>query len=413
MTQHELSPCSVALALLFSLVTIGLGASIVYATEVYLLAFLAVLAGVLFANLAKLIGRVVPLPYGANLAVAVVVGATLSAGTIFFFGWRIEHQLVETSRQLDQSYDKAVDWIDKSPTATSLFGRIPFSGKLLPDGFGQQSSNSSGSESDSQRSTDEGYHGSSANNENTAKNNGESSTSPGEFLTDSDDVPTGWVEVGAVNSVSGKVFGLLGKVSSTSLGATMNVAFILFVGVFLAADPHFYRDNVVRLFPTAQRSRVTAILNMLEATLFSWLRGRAATMVITGTGTSIVLWILGVPLALTLGIITGLLTFIPTIGSFLALLLCVLVALSQGPSTVAWVVVFYAILQFVESNVITPLIQQHHTSVPPPLLLTSQLMMGVLTGFLGVLIATPLMACLIVLVRETYVVDVLGDEEFK
>ena len=132
-------------------------------------------------------------------------------------------------------------------------------------------------------------------------------------------------------------------------------------------------------------------------------------MVITGLGTSIVLWMLGVPLAFTLGIITGLLSFIPTIGGFIALLLSMLVALSQGPATVVWVIVLYAVLQFVESNVITPLIQQHQTAVPPPVLLTSQLMMGVLTGFLGVIVSTPLVASLIVLVREVYLVDVLGD----
>lgn len=349
------------------------------------------LSAVLFTNLAKLLGRLTKLPYGINLAAVVVALVALFVGTVFFFGWRIDRQLTRTSEQLDESYEKVVGWLEKSQTARTLFGRIPFSEDLLPTEFGNVVGDTTNRDPDSRASD----------------------ASPQREQTDGNDrqsEATGWVNVGTMDSVSGKVFGVLGKLFSTTLGASMNVAFVFFVGVFLALKPHFYRDNFAILFPKSQRHRVTEILDLLGETLFNWLQGRGATMVITGTGTSIVLWILGVPLALTLGIITGFLTFIPTIGGFIALLLSVLVAMSQGPATVVWVVVLYAVLQFVESNVITPLIQQRQTSVPPPLLLTSQLMMGVLTGFLGVLVSTPLIACVIVLVRESYVVDVLGED---
>lgn len=394
MMRYEPSHHSIGLFLLLALLTVGLGASLLYATDVYLLGFLAVLSAVLFAHLAKLMGRFSRLPYGINLAVVVMTLVTLFVGMVFFFGWRIDRQLTRTSEQLDRSYDKVVSWLEMSPTARTLFSRVPFSEDLLPENLNQVADKDSGGEQTSQKT------GASHSKEPTEGSSSQSDA-------------TGWVNVGTVNSVSGKVFGVLGKLFSTTLGASMNVAFVFFVGVFLASKPHFYRDNFAKLFPKPNRSRVIEILDMLGETLFNWLQGRGATMAITGTGTSIVLWMLGVPLALTLGIITGLLTFIPTIGGFIALLLSMLVALSQGPMTVVWVVVLYAVLQFVESNVITPLIQQRQTSVPPPLLLTSQLMMAVLTGFLGVLVSTPLVACLIVLVRESYIVDVLGDTEQK
>jgi predicted PurR-regulated permease PerM len=207
------------------------------------------------------------------------------------------------------------------------------------------------------------------------------------------------------------VFDAAGKAFATTFGVAMNVAFVLFVGVFLAVKPDFYRDGLARLFPPGKRQRVVEILDEVGENLFSWLQGRAATMIITGTGTGLVLWMLGVPLALTLGLVTGVLTFIPTIGGILSLLLSMLVALPQGTSIVMWVVLAYLLLQFLESNVITPLIQQHQTAIPPPILLSAQLMMGVLTGFLGVLVATPLVAASIVLVREAYIRDVLERED--
>ncbi len=142
--------------------------------------------------------------------------------------------------------------------------------------------------------------------------------------------------------------------------------------------------------------------------------GRAVlSMLITGAGTSIALLVLGVPMALTMGVITGLLTFIPNIGGIIALLLAMLLALSQGPMTVLYVIILYGVLQLVESNVVTPLIQQHQTSIPPALLLSFQIIMGAITGFLGLLVSTPLLAAGMVLVREAWVRDTLGDDSVE
>jgi len=141
--------------------------------------------------------------------------------------------------------------------------------------------------------------------------------------------------------------------------------------------------------------------------MFNWLKGRFLTMLITGAGTSIALFILGVPMPVTVGVITGLLTFIPNIGAIIALGLAMLLGLSQGPITVVWVVILYALLQLVESNVVTPLIQQHQTSIPPALLLAFQILMAALTGFLGVMVATPLLAAGMVLVKEVWIKDTL------
>ena len=125
------------------------------------------------------------------------------------------------------------------------------------------------------------------------------------------------------------------------------------------------------------------------------------------------LWLLGVPMAITVGIITALLTFIPNIGGIIALALAMLMAFTQGPMTVLWVIVIYSVLQLIESNVISPLIQQHQTSIPPALLLSFQVILGALTGFMGLLVATPLLAATLVAVREFWIKDVLGDHDSK
>ena len=147
----------------------------------------------------------------------------------------------------------------------------------------------------------------------------------------------------------------------------------------------------------------------MAESMFRWIIGRFIAMLLTGVGTAIVLAVLGVPMPITIGIATGLLTFIPNIGGIIALVLAALMALSQGPMTVVWVVVAYGAIQLVESNLITPMIQQYQTSIPPALLISFQLIFGVLNGFLGIMIATPLLAAILPMVKEFWIKDALGD----
>lgn len=409
----------VAFTLLLTALTVGFGASLVLATDVYLLAFLAVLTAVMFANLAKWLGQISPLSYGVNLGITVGAALLIVIGTISFFGLRIEQQIAKTSEEVDRSVTKLESWLEKHPPVQSAMSNVPLVGKLLQtnEGGNGQESNKTSNENGSNNPQETSSDNKSSNRPSGTSDNGSGRISSGQQTQASNSrqssskdggISTGWSNVGSLSSMSGRVFGIVGKLFSTTFGVAMNIAFVLFVGVFLAIKPLYYRDNFTLLFPSDRRRRVREILDDMGDTLFNWLQGRAATMVITGIGTALVLWFLGVPLAFTLGVVTGILTFIPNIGSLLALMLSMLIAFSQGPSTVMWVVIAYGVLQFVESNVITPLIQQHQTAVPPPLLLTAQLMMGVLTGFLGVLVATPLIAAAIVLVREAYVKDVLG-----
>ena len=215
------------------------------------------------------------------------------------------------------------------------------------------------------------------------------------------------------NPLPGALFKAFQNMIGTTFGLIANMGLIFFVGMFIAVNPPLYRDGFARLFPIERRKRITEVMDQMSDSMYAWLNGRFIAMLITGVGTAIALWLLGVPMPISIGVITGLLTFIPNIGGIIALALAMMMALTQGPMTVVWVVVVYAVLQLVESNIVTPLVQQHQTSIPPALLLAFQIVLGALTGFLGLLVATPLLAAGLVGVQEFWIKDVLEEDSSK
>ncbi len=205
---------------------------------------------------------------------------------------------------------------------------------------------------------------------------------------------------------------LLGRVTgvfSSALGLIANVVLVGFIGLYLAVAPGTYMTGLVALFPKQRRARMAEVFNCVSETLRRWLVGRAILMVINGVLTAIGLWLLGIPLALTLGMITGLLNFVPNIGPIIAGVPAVLIAWTVGAMPALYVLLLYIALQSLDGYVLTPLIQQRTVSLAPALTITAQLLFGVLAGTMGLLLATPLTAAAMVFVRKLYLEDVLGD----
>lgn len=200
-----------------------------------------------------------------------------------------------------------------------------------------------------------------------------------------------------------------GAVFSSTIGVLGTAFAITFLGIYFAVDPKVYVAGFAALVPQKRRDRIRGLLLQLSDTLWKWSLGRLASMMVIAVGASLGLWLLGIPLPITLGVLAGLLTFIPNVGGFIGVILPALLAFQQGPWTVLWVLIIFAVLQAFESNVFTPLVQQHQVNVPPGLLLTAQLLMGVMAGLLGVAMATPLTAVIMVCVKELYVTDILED----
>lgn len=211
-------------------------------------------------------------------------------------------------------------------------------------------------------------------------------------------------------SAGSYVIGRVSGIFSTALGAVSAVLIVFFLGVYLAANPGLYTRNLTVLLPKRHRKRASEVLERVGTALRWWLVGRFASMAVVGILTSLGLWIAGIPLALTLGLIAAVLSFVPFIGPITSAIPAALVALADDPLLVIWVVIIYSIVQLLESYLITPLIQQRAVHIPPALLITVEILMAVLFGIVGILLATPLAVVGIVLVQMLYVEDALGEE---
>lgn len=183
----------------------------------------------------------------------------------------------------------------------------------------------------------------------------------------------------------------------------------IFVGLFLAAKPSVYRRGLLHLFPGSQRPRVEQVLDELGHGLRAWLVARLALMALIGVLMGTGLALLGVRLALPLGLLTALFSFVPYLGAVAAFVPAVLVALLEDPTLALHVGLLYLGIQLVESYIAEPLIEAHAVTIPPALLLLGQGVLAVSLGALGVLIATPLVVVVVTLVRMLWVESALGD----
>lgn len=210
-------------------------------------------------------------------------------------------------------------------------------------------------------------------------------------------------------SGGGAVLGRVSQFFSGAFGMIADLVIILFVGLYTAADPATYRGGLIKLVPPDHRRRAGEILDTLGNTLRRWLLGRLANMTFVGVATTIGLWLLSVPMAILLGLIAFFLDFVPYLGPIVSAVPAILVALPSGPMQAVYVGLLYFSVQSAESYVTMPLVQRSTVQLPPAVIVLAQVLLGVLAGGLGLALATPVAAVLLVLVRKLYIEDVLGD----
>lgn len=197
---------------------------------------------------------------------------------------------------------------------------------------------------------------------------------------------------------------------NTVIGALAGVLIVLVAGVFLTVSPRTYLDGFIALVPPRGRERTRSALLETGTALRRWIGGMSVSMVVIFVLTTTGLWILGIPAFLALGVIAGLLVFIPFIGPILSAIPAMALALTVAPIMVLWVALLYLGIQQIESNALTPLVMKRAVDLPPALILLFQMAMGVLFGFIGLLVAVPLLAATKVLVQRLYVEQLDEDD---
>jgi predicted PurR-regulated permease PerM len=199
--------------------------------------------------------------------------------------------------------------------------------------------------------------------------------------------------------------GIAGRISHFGLEAVdaliaLGIAVVL--SAYFAASPTEYEEGMLRLIPPDRRHRTSRIFRDVVSAMGWWMIGQLVPMAVLGLASAVGLLIVGVPLAFTLGLFTGVMIFIPFVGAIIAFIVTTLVAVSSDPSKVPPVAIIFIIIHILEGYVLTPLVQKRAVHLPPALTILSQVLMTTLFGFMGLVLATPIAAGGLVLVKRIY-----------
>jgi predicted PurR-regulated permease PerM len=180
------------------------------------------------------------------------------------------------------------------------------------------------------------------------------------------------------------------------------------LAAFFCWNPQSYKTGCLSLLPVDKRHSVDTALDQAADAMRKWMIGQSISMSLIFALTLVSLLLIRMPYPGLLSLQAGLLAFIPTLGPLLAGVIIVLAGLSQSVTLAIYGLGVYVLIQFVESNLITPMVQERTVDLPPGLSLGAQLIAGALFGLLGVAFAVPLTAALKTLVTKLYVEEVLG-----
>ena len=207
--------------------------------------------------------------------------------------------------------------------------------------------------------------------------------------------------------------GIVARIGPAALSIGFGLADVILVlvaGIYIAAQPDLYRRGLLNLVPKSSRDKASAALDDSGLALRRWIVGQLIAMTVVGVLTGAGLWMLGIPAAFALGLLAALLDFVPTFGPIVASVPGILIAFMVSPELALWTAGLYLLIQQLEGNVITPLVQQRAVDLPPALLLFSLVAGGLIFGLAGVLLAAPLTVVLLMMVKRLYVREGLHTE---
>ena len=185
---------------------------------------------------------------------------------------------------------------------------------------------------------------------------------------------------------------------------------VLVMAIYLARHPQVYSDGVVALAPPPRRQLARAILSDLNVTIRAWVIGQIIAMVLLAALTTLGLWALGVPYFLAFGVFAGVAAIVPFFGVLLSTLLPALFALGAFGVTKALLVGALGVaVHLVEANFVAPVVMERQVNLPPVITIAGVLLIGKLFGLGGLIIAVPILALVMILVRHILLGEVYGD----
>jgi predicted PurR-regulated permease PerM len=194
----------------------------------------------------------------------------------------------------------------------------------------------------------------------------------------------------------------LGILTST-IAVIGGLFLVIFLAIYIAAEPELYKRGLLALVPAASRRRIDPVLTAIAHKLRRWLATQAIAMLVIGVVTTIVLSIIGVRAAVPLGVIAGMLEFIPNIGPTLSAIPAVAMAFVDSPQKALVVMVAYWGIQFLENNLLIPYLMKEQLDLPPALTMMTQVVMAYVFGIMGLFVATPLLAAIFVAVQMLHI----------
>ena len=306
-------------------------------SDVLTVVFAAALFAVILHGLADLLHRHVHLPYWLALLVVVVFLFAAFAGLAAIAGPGLADQASALRKALSDQDRSVHDRLSQSHWGKLILGQIP-------DSLGGDKKGAGG-------------------------------------------MPAGFAS--SLAGALGSAFGIFGT-----------LLVVIIAGLYLAASPSIYVNGALRLVPPGTRAMARDLCAEAGHALWAWSAGQALDMLVVGILSGLGLWLIGVPLALVLGVVAGLFNFVPYIGAIIGAVPAVIIAFSVGAQQGLETLALYAVIQGFEGNVMAPLIQRRAVDLPPGLTILSQTAFGSILGIPGLIFATPLTAALLAVMAK-------------
>lgn len=339
-----------------------------YSAGTLFLIFAGILFGVFLNALTDLLGRAARVPHAVRLGVVVLLLVGMFSGVVVLGGTTIAGQASALSATIRSQVGNVKGFLESRGVDTSFMN------------FDSRTAIAAATDA--------------AKSENTPASPSAPEAAPKST--------TAFPSAGAIASGTSAILGQTFKVLSGVFETLGNIFVVIFLGLLFAAQPSLYRKGILSFVPLKHGQQAEKLTDDLSDTLKRWLLGQLLTMASLFAVTAIGLTVIGIPGALVLGFITGLLSFIPTVGAVIAGALIVLASLGSGLTAILSSIGLYLFIQFLEGNVLTPLIQRHAIEIPPATLFAAQIFLGVLFGLWGLALALPLIAIIKVVLRHVY-----------